>query len=100
MTDSVHNVWHQEANKSIRDWLREHCCNWVLSPEPLDTLVDPMLNDCPRVSAGTEKHELTSWKSFHSIFKFFSDALKDHEDESSSSPVTTRSSHRIKNEDL
>ncbi len=23
MTDSVHNVWHQEANKSIRDWLRE-----------------------------------------------------------------------------
>ncbi|RXN34098.1 protein FAM172A isoform X1 [Labeo rohita] len=51
-------------------------------------------------AAGTEKHELTSWKSFHSIFKFFSDALKDHEDESSSSPVTTRSSHRIKNEDL
>uniref|UniRef100_A0A9J8B575 ARB2 cotranscriptional regulator A n=2 Tax=Cyprinus carpio TaxID=7962 RepID=A0A9J8B575_CYPCA len=100
MTDSVHNVWHQEANKSIRDWLREHCCNWVSSPEPLDTLVDPMLNDCPRVSAGTEKHELTSWKSFHSIFKFFSDAHKDHEDESSSSPVTTRSSHRIKNEDL
>uniref|UniRef100_A0A9J8CJD1 ARB2 cotranscriptional regulator A n=1 Tax=Cyprinus carpio carpio TaxID=630221 RepID=A0A9J8CJD1_CYPCA len=100
MTDSVHNVWHQEANKSIRDWLREHCCNWVSSPEPLDTLVDPMLNDCPRVSAGTEKHELTSWKSFHSIFKFFRDALKNHEDESSSSPVTTRSSHRIKNEDL
>ncbi|XDV20273.1 hypothetical protein PO909_025624 [Leuciscus waleckii] len=23
MTDSVHNVWHQEANKSIQDWLRE-----------------------------------------------------------------------------
>uniref|UniRef100_A0A671QJQ3 Protein FAM172A-like n=1 Tax=Sinocyclocheilus anshuiensis TaxID=1608454 RepID=A0A671QJQ3_9TELE len=54
MTDSVHNVWHQEANKSIRDWLREHCCNWVSSPEPLDTLVDPMLNDCPRVSAGKQ----------------------------------------------
>ncbi|XP_056314444.1 cotranscriptional regulator FAM172A homolog isoform X1 [Danio aesculapii] len=100
MTDSVHNVWHQEASKSIQDWLREHCCNWVSSPEPLDTLVDPMLNDCPRVSAGTEKHELTSWKSFQSIFKFFSNALKDHEDDSSSSPVTTRSSHRIKHEDF
>ncbi|XP_077087774.1 cotranscriptional regulator ARB2A homolog isoform X3 [Siphateles boraxobius] len=100
MTDSVHNVWHQEANKSIQDWLREHCCNWVSSPEPLDTLVDPMLNDCPRVSAGTEKHELTSWKSFQSIFKFFSNALKDQEDDSSSSPVTTRSSHRIKHDDL
>ncbi|XP_048045130.1 cotranscriptional regulator FAM172A homolog isoform X2 [Megalobrama amblycephala] len=23
MTDSVHNVWHQEANKPIQDWLRE-----------------------------------------------------------------------------
>lgn len=97
MTDSVHNVWHQDVNKSIQDWLREHCCNWVSSSEPLDTLVDPMLTDCPRVSAGTEKHELTSWKSFHSIFKFFS---KDHEDVSSSSPVTTRSLHRIKHEDL
>ncbi|ROL40937.1 Protein FAM172A [Anabarilius grahami] len=25
MTDSVHNVWHQEANKPIQDWLREWC---------------------------------------------------------------------------
>lgn len=50
--------------------------------------------------AGTEKHELTSWKSFQSIFKFFSNALKDHEDDSSSSPVTTRSSNRIRHEDL
>ncbi|XP_056273894.1 cotranscriptional regulator FAM172A homolog isoform X2 [Pseudoliparis swirei] len=29
-----------------------HCSNWVSSPEPLDTPLDPMLPDCPRVSAG------------------------------------------------
>uniref|UniRef100_A0AAZ3QRP1 Arb2 domain-containing protein n=1 Tax=Oncorhynchus tshawytscha TaxID=74940 RepID=A0AAZ3QRP1_ONCTS len=51
MTDSIHNVWHQDANKSIQEWLQQHCRNWVSSPEPLDTPVEPMLSDCPRVSA-------------------------------------------------
>lgn len=32
----------------------QHCRNWVSSPEPLDTPLEPMLPDCPRVSAGTE----------------------------------------------
>ncbi|XP_077720726.1 cotranscriptional regulator ARB2A isoform X19 [Canis aureus] len=53
LTDSVHNVWHQEAGKTIREWMRENCCNWVSSSEPLDTSVESMLPDCPRVSAGT-----------------------------------------------
>ncbi|KAM9253831.1 cotranscriptional regulator ARB2A isoform 2-T2 [Dugong dugon] len=52
LTDSVHNVWHQEAGKTIREWMRENCCNWVSSSEPLDTSVESMLPDCPRVSAG------------------------------------------------
>lgn len=30
----------------------QHCRNWVSSPEPLDTPLEPMLPDCPRVSAG------------------------------------------------
>ncbi|XP_078421268.1 cotranscriptional regulator ARB2A homolog isoform X4 [Cetorhinus maximus] len=51
LTDSVHNVWHQEAGKSILDWMQEHCRNWVSSSEPLDTPVEFMLPDCPRVSA-------------------------------------------------
>uniref|UniRef100_A0A8D0FQF6 Arb2 domain-containing protein n=1 Tax=Strix occidentalis caurina TaxID=311401 RepID=A0A8D0FQF6_STROC len=76
LTDSVHNVWHQEVGKTIREWMREKCCNWVSSSEPLDTSVESMLPDCPRVSAGTERHELTSWKSFPSIFKFFSEAVE------------------------
>ncbi|KAM9507678.1 cotranscriptional regulator ARB2A isoform 2-T2 [Guaruba guarouba] len=98
LTDSIHNVWHQEAGKTIREWMRENCCNWVSSPEPLDTLVESMLPDCPRVSSGTERHELTSWKSFPSIFKFFSKAMDAKN--SSVKPTPTRRSNRIKYEEL
>ncbi|XP_066511221.1 cotranscriptional regulator ARB2A homolog isoform X2 [Hoplias malabaricus] len=105
MTDSVHNVWHQEAGRSVQDWLKENCCNWVSSSEPLDTQVDAMLPDCLRLSAGTERHELTSWRSFHSIFKFFDKHLEHQMDEGEdeeepSSTVPTRSSNRVKHEDL
>uniref|UniRef100_A0A7N9D046 ARB2 cotranscriptional regulator A n=1 Tax=Macaca fascicularis TaxID=9541 RepID=A0A7N9D046_MACFA len=98
LTDSVHNVWHQEAGKTIREWMRENCCNWVSSSEPLDTSVESMLPDCPRVSAGTDRHELTSWKSFPSIFKFFTEASEAKI--SSLKPAVTRRSHRIKHEEL
>ncbi|XP_049978151.1 cotranscriptional regulator ARB2A isoform X5 [Alexandromys fortis] len=98
LTDSVHNVWHQEAGKTIREWMRENCCNWVSSSEPLDTSVESMLPDCPRVSAGTDRHELTSWKSFPSIFKFFAEASEARS--SSQKPALTRRSHRIKHEEL
>uniref|UniRef100_A0A4X2LG69 ARB2 cotranscriptional regulator A n=1 Tax=Vombatus ursinus TaxID=29139 RepID=A0A4X2LG69_VOMUR len=75
-----------------------NCCNWVSSSEPLDTSVESMLPDCPRVSAGTERHELTSWKSLPSIFKFFTEAS-----EAKNSPLKaalTRRSHRIKHEEI
>ncbi|XP_071260191.1 cotranscriptional regulator ARB2A homolog [Salvelinus alpinus] len=99
MTDSVHNIWHQDASKSIQEWLQQHCRNWVSSPEPLDTPVEPMLPDCPRLSAGTERHELTTWRSFNSIFQFFSKALQTGDEyEESSNTVTTRSSHRTKHD--
>ncbi|XP_069081490.1 cotranscriptional regulator ARB2A isoform X1 [Pleurodeles waltl] len=98
LTDSVHNVWHQEASKAIREWMRENCCNWVSSSEPLDTSVESMLPDCPRVSAGTERHELTSWKSFNSIFKFFTEALEAKN--AKVTPTPTRRSNRIKHEEF
>ncbi|XP_072922581.1 cotranscriptional regulator ARB2A homolog isoform X4 [Hemitrygon akajei] len=101
LTDSVHNVWHQEAGKSVLDWMQEHCRNWVSSSEPLDTPVEFMLPDCPRVSAGTERHELTSWKSFNSIFKYFSQALEAQNTETKPKPtVITRSYNRKKSEEL
>uniref|UniRef100_A0A3Q3EPY1 ARB2 cotranscriptional regulator A n=1 Tax=Labrus bergylta TaxID=56723 RepID=A0A3Q3EPY1_9LABR len=51
LTDSAHNIWLQDTSKGTLDWMQQHCCNWVSSPEPLDTPLDPMLTDCPRVSA-------------------------------------------------
>uniref|UniRef100_A0A7N6ALH1 Arb2 domain-containing protein n=1 Tax=Anabas testudineus TaxID=64144 RepID=A0A7N6ALH1_ANATE len=104
LTDSAHNIWLQETSKGTQDWMQQHCCNWVSSPEPLDTPLDPMLPDCPRVSAGTERHELTSWMSFNSIFMFFSDILEakeSEEAEETSNTVTTRSSSlKSKHQDL
>uniref|UniRef100_A0A8D0L5P2 ARB2 cotranscriptional regulator A n=1 Tax=Sphenodon punctatus TaxID=8508 RepID=A0A8D0L5P2_SPHPU len=98
LTDSVHNVWHQEAGKAIREWMRENCCNWVSSSEPLDTSVESMLPDCPRVSAGTERHELTSWQSFASVFKFFGEAVEAKH--SSVKPAPTRRSNRLRYEEF
>uniref|UniRef100_A0A8C3AUX9 ARB2 cotranscriptional regulator A n=1 Tax=Cyclopterus lumpus TaxID=8103 RepID=A0A8C3AUX9_CYCLU len=104
LTDSAHNIWLQETSKGTQDWMQQHCSNWVSSPEPLDTPLDPMLPDCPRVSAGTERHELTSWMSFNSIFRFFSEVLEAKEDEEAvetSNIVTTRSSSlKNKHQDL
>lgn len=43
---------------------------------------------------GTERHELTSWMSFNSIFRFFNEVLELKEDEKAEGPfsaVTTRS---------
>ncbi|KAF3695911.1 Protein FAM172A Precursor [Channa argus] len=55
-------------------------------------------------STGTERHELTSWMSFESIFRFFSEVLeakKGEEAEESSKTVTTRSSSlKNKHQDL
>lgn len=48
--------------------------------------------------AGTDRHELTSWKSFPSIFKFFTEASEAKT--SSLKPALTRRSHRIKHEEL
>ncbi|KAM9822503.1 cotranscriptional regulator ARB2A homolog isoform 2-T3 [Syngnathus typhle] len=104
LTDSAHSMWLQETSKSTQDWMQQHCCNWVSSPEPLDTPLDSMLPDCPRVSAGTERHELTSWMSFDSIFRYFGKVVETKQDEKAeetSSTVTTRSSAlKSKHQDL
>ncbi|TNM89762.1 cotranscriptional regulator FAM172A homolog isoform X1 [Takifugu flavidus] len=92
--DSAHNIWHQDTSKGTQDWMQQHCCNWVSSSEPLDAPLDSMLPDCPRVSAGTERHELTPWMSFNSIFRFFNEVLELKEDDKAEGPfsaVTTRS---------
>ncbi|XP_073200584.1 cotranscriptional regulator ARB2A isoform X8 [Lepidochelys kempii] len=87
----------QKEKETLQLYIR-NCCNWVSSSEPLDTSVESMLPDCPRVSAGTERHELTSWKSFPSVFKFFSEASEAKN--SSVKLAPTRRSNRIKYEEL
>uniref|UniRef100_A0A3B3D680 ARB2 cotranscriptional regulator A n=1 Tax=Oryzias melastigma TaxID=30732 RepID=A0A3B3D680_ORYME len=52
LTDSSHNIWLQDTSKGTQDWMHQNCQNWVSSPEPLDTPLDSMLPDCPRLSAG------------------------------------------------
>lgn len=59
---------------------------------PLDVL-DPTLCLC-LFPLGTERHELTSWMSFNSIFRFFNEVLELKEDDKAEGPfsaVTTRS---------
>lgn len=65
-------------------------CGWL---HPRETPGNPVC-----VSAGTDRHELTSWKSFPSIFKFFAEASEARS--SSQKPALTRRSHRIKHEEL
>lgn len=59
---------------------------------------------CLCIFVGTERHELTSWMSFNSIFRFFSEVLEGKEDEEAeetSNIVTTRSSSfKSKHQDL
>lgn len=87
-------------------------CAWawrdVASPPPppatsltesLSLLPSPPTSPAPPfVCAGTDRHELTSWKSFPSIFKFFTEASEAKS--SSLKPALTRRSYRIKHEEL
>lgn len=77
-TDSVHSLGHQDVSQSGTDWLKKVARNWVSSKEPLDTNVPtPRRVDIPRVSAGDTRHEMTSWSSIESIFKFLDEKYKE-----------------------
>lgn len=76
-TDSVHSLAHQTADKKFIKWMRRNAQNWVSSDQPLDSDVYSLFrgSDCKMVSAGTERHELTSHFAFDSVFKFFAERL-------------------------
>lgn len=78
MTDSVHSMQHQKVPSWVVQWLCQVSCNWVSSPEPLDTPMKLRRDsaDIRRVSAGTVTHELTSWSSFASVFEFLETAYQ------------------------
>jgi len=68
-TDSVHSVGPRDG-KSVVKFIKERCRNWVTSDEELDTEVGSPFYDCPRVSAGHDRHEFTSGCAIEGVFKF------------------------------
>ncbi|GFT79683.1 cotranscriptional regulator FAM172A [Nephila pilipes] len=70
-TDSPHSLVNQGLSQSAIEWFRKVGRNWVFSNLPLDTYLrtfDGYEVDC--YSAGTQRHDLTSWMSFASVYEF------------------------------
>ncbi|XP_046863262.1 uncharacterized protein LOC124457003 [Xenia sp. Carnegie-2017] len=70
-TDSVHSLRHTKPK--IKQWFLKNSRNWVSSSHEIDTPMQYQEDEdhITRVSAGTSKHEETSWKAMESIFKYF-----------------------------
>ncbi|XP_052279420.1 cotranscriptional regulator FAM172A homolog isoform X3 [Dreissena polymorpha] len=71
LTDSVHSLREQKPHEDLEKFYKKCVINWASAFDPLDA---PLLTDndkVPTVSAGTDKHEYTSFSSMKSIFKFF-----------------------------
>ncbi|XP_040277890.1 putative protein FAM172B [Bufo bufo] len=76
--DSRHHALHQaRTDPEIQTWIHLHCRSWVLSSKPLDRPSGPLRKqDCSKVSAGTEKHELAPSFALQSILRFLSRSSK------------------------
>ncbi|OCT95182.1 putative protein FAM172B [Xenopus laevis] len=76
--DSRHHSQHQaRTDPEIQSWMHANCRSWVLSTKPLDRPTGSLLKlDCPKVSAGTENHELAPYKSLSSVFRFLTRSSK------------------------
>ncbi|WAQ99946.1 F172A-like protein [Mya arenaria] len=71
LTDSVHSLRQQEAEPDLVQFYKQHVVNWASAYDPLDAPLQTSEDEVPTVSAGTDKHEYTSYSSMHSIFKYF-----------------------------
>lgn len=65
-TDSVHSF----SNYKVTPFLKEVAKNWVSSKEPLDKAIKTPDTDITRVSAGHQKHEMTSHSCMNSVFTY------------------------------
>ncbi|CAI9733967.1 Hypothetical predicted protein [Octopus vulgaris] len=74
-TDSMPDNYINDAD--IKEFFKKKSRNWVTSKEPIDTVVNSFNGTVPKVSAGHTKHEMTSWTSFHSIFKYLNEKIPD-----------------------
>ncbi|XP_053310981.1 putative protein FAM172B [Spea bombifrons] len=76
--DSRHHAQHQaRADPAVQTWIRAHCRSWVLSSKSLDRPTGSLRKlDCPKVSAGTENHELAPSNALQSVFRFLTRSSK------------------------
>ncbi|XP_045216698.1 cotranscriptional regulator FAM172A homolog isoform X2 [Mercenaria mercenaria] len=88
LTDSVHGLRGQEAEPEVVSYYKQHVVNWASAYDPLDAPLITTTDEVPTVSAGTDKHENTSYSSMHSIFKFFKEKYEE----------TVNPSNKCKNE--
>lgn len=72
LTDSVHSY----SNMKITPFIKEVAMNWISSQSPLDTPMKTPDFDIMRLSAGHERHEMTSHVCIESVFKFIDMKLK------------------------
>lgn len=80
-------------------WVLHFCILQSISPVNSQQVTEwPLVKLSPLCFAGTERHELTPWKSFPSVFKFFNEAIKAKN--SLVKPTPTRRSNRIKYEEF
>ncbi|XP_053560846.1 putative protein FAM172B [Bombina bombina] len=72
--DSRHHGPHQATtDPEIQSWLRANCRSWVVNAKLLDRPTGSLMKlDCPKVSAGTENHELAPYCTLQSVFRFIS----------------------------
>ncbi|KAJ0175310.1 hypothetical protein K1T71_009451 [Dendrolimus kikuchii] len=71
LTDSVHGY----SNKKISKFLKEVSKNWISSKSALDSPMKTPDFEIARVSAGHERHEMTSHSCIESVFKFIDQKL-------------------------
>ncbi|KAM5182506.1 putative protein ARB2BP [Mantella aurantiaca] len=76
--DSKHHALHQaRTSPELQAWMHSHCRSWVLSAKPLDRPTGSLRKlDSPKVSAGTESHDLAPSVAFQSIFRYLSRTSK------------------------
>ena len=70
LTDSVHYMRFQSLKPEAAEYLRRVGRNWVSSSAPLDEVQSKNDKDILAVSAGHQKHEMTSWSCMDSLFDF------------------------------
>ncbi|GAB1605092.1 cotranscriptional regulator FAM172A homolog isoform X1 [Argonauta hians] len=77
------------VDSAVSNFFRKKSRNWVTSEDPLDTEVETFEGLIPCVSAGHTQHEMTSWSSIDSIFKYLTDKVS-HGSTMSPPPHTTQ----------